>query len=90
MATDLVTLPSLSTRFWWGGALKYIDSNEENYQRSFLLLISCIASLGHEFEKHRSYDWSGSVRLNTLSKALVSASHYWRVYDFSNGLKGGG
>lgn len=88
MATPSVNYPSFSAQFWWEGTLNYIDPREKNYQRFFLLYVSCVGALGHAYERAYSYDWSPYVQLNTLSKALVSTSNYWRIYDFANGIRG--
>ena len=82
-----IQYPSLTPQFWWKGTLEYIDPNKENYQKFFLLFLSCVASLAHEYEKWGSFDWSASVGLKPMGKTFVSASNYWRVRDFFNGLK---
>ncbi|CCB90009.1 hypothetical protein [Simkania negevensis] len=87
MSLPAVNYPSFSVQFWWEGTLRYIDPREKDYQRCFLLYLSCISSLSHEFERKFSYEWSSYVHFNTLSKALISASNYWRVYDCVSAVK---
>ncbi len=58
MTLPSVNYPSLSAEFWWEGALSYIDPREKDYQRCFLLYLSCVSSLSHEFERTYSYEWS--------------------------------
>lgn len=35
----------------------------------------------------RSFDWSATINLKPIEKALSSASHYWRVHDVASGVK---